>query len=66
MGLSDEERIKGIYNCINTLYTAPNNKSYDLKQINKLISKLWYNFIGKSGNSAHWFLGGDFDLYEWN
>jgi hypothetical protein len=65
MGLSNEERISGLFYAIDALVEiadqlkerAKNNGYQHPKKLVDYIDQLWHAFLGKSSNSAHWLLG---------
>lgn len=63
MGLSDEERLSGIYYAIDritdivkSLERCKGSYEYPKTLVNYL-KKLWHSFIGGNHNAAHWILG---------
>lgn len=64
MGLSDEERIQGLFYSINSIVKLADNikdsVSYEYEYPKKLIhiiNELWHSFIGKEHDSCHWLFG---------
>lgn len=60
MGLSNEERIKGLYWTISKMNDLISESKDDFcydKELPKLIKKLWHAFLGTTRNSSHWILG---------
>ena len=65
MGLSNEERVNGLFHAIDALVKIANqlkervkDNGYEHpKKLIGYINQLWYAFLGKSSNSAHWILG---------
>lgn len=65
MGLSDEERIRNIINCVDVLtdiepFTLDANDNKP-QQINEILKDLWYDLFGSTSNSIHWFAGSSSD-----
>ena len=63
MGLSDEERISGLYYDINKMVKLVDALKKDAdeywypKKLVDLVDQLWHAFLGKKHNSSHWILG---------
>jgi hypothetical protein len=65
MGLSNEERIGGLHYAIDALveiadHLKEKEKDYGYQYPKKLVSfldQLWFAFLGKTRNSAHWLIG---------
>jgi hypothetical protein len=62
MGLSNEERITGLYHAIDKMIIIADHlkeqKSYpDNHKLIFFINQLWHAFLGKNRNSMHWIFG---------
>lgn len=62
MGLSNEERIHGLFYAIERTISyakeIPDNiHEQNYVDLKRLCSELWYDFLGKHTNKAHWLLG---------
>lgn len=63
MGLSNEERISGIYYAINNMVEIADDirrekEAFNFpKKLMGLVDQLWHAFLGGTRNSAHWILG---------
>jgi hypothetical protein len=60
MGLSNEERLKGLFYDINNMVSradAIKDDSDHPKKLVGFVDQLWDAFLGKTRNSAHWIIG---------
>ena len=57
MGLSDGERYAGVCNVIEEMHRIGAQIRHE--GIKALLGGLWYDFLGKTSNSLHWFMGSD-------
>ncbi len=62
MGLSNEERIHGLFYAIEKVVSCAKEISdniYDKNygELKRLCSELWHDFLGKQTNNTHWLLG---------
>lgn len=61
MGLSNEERLKGLYHAISRMNefvdTLDNGDSDYTAKLVSLIQRLWHDLLGRNSNSTHWILG---------
>jgi len=63
MGLSDEERVSGVYYAIDSMNEIVKNLNYHKDEydyphtIMNYVKELWNAFIGKDSNGIHWVIG---------
>jgi hypothetical protein len=67
MGLSDEERLEGMYGSLRELseiskrwkedYQVESYYRNDFVVVRDLVDQLWHAFLGKQSNSIHWIMG---------
>lgn len=65
MGLSNEERIRNIIDCVDALtdiepFILDANDSKP-QQVNDILKDLWHDLFGAESNSVHWFAGSSSD-----
>jgi hypothetical protein len=63
MGLSDEERLSGVYYAIDSMMEIVKNLNYHKEEYDyphtliNYVKEMWHAFIGKDSNGIHWVIG---------
>ena len=65
MGLSDRERLAGVFHAVKDLYRVDRFSGYDSfndhERFNTLLDSVWSTMLRRSSNGGYWFAGGSLD-----